>query len=287
MIVEFDHSVINFTPEGILMAVGADPAGPLYYHLVNETRSIIETQALVTAETLNGLLKRAYFGDMMSIPEYANYPAYYDVMENALSQPYHIGFYWDNVGKIQARFVDVPALGDTRDLVDIQKIVHPGGTLRGWIIIYMSWISGESRKYESIVNARLDLMRGAGIAPFCEIIELGNGHNAYPQHSPRRTLTNFKVVYDEQMRVMYQRTLAIARMIIKRPSSLFTGYGIDSVFHNDKEYHGYSWKSQKGNTVFSIAGTTKIDRVGRVTGRGFIVSTKGEVLRKWSGLLPF
>jgi len=289
MIVEFDHSVLNFNPDGVLLAAGADPVGPMYSYMYNEVRSIIETRALITATRVNSLLKKAYFEDMMSISEYARYPEYYSVMEYALSQPHHFGFYWDKVGKIQAKFVDVPALGNTNDLIDIQKIVHPGGTLDGWKIIYNAWLGlliGDDKKYEQIVDARLALMRGAGIAPFCEIIEDGNGHNAYPHHHPRRTLTKFVSVYDDQMKIAFFSVVSDVRALLARPTSLFADYRITSVTHENKAYTGYGWSSMKGQTIFSISGTTRLDNLGRITGRGFILDNAGVVLKKWSGFLP-
>ena len=289
MIKEFNHSVFNFHPDGVLRAAGADPAGPLYSYLFNEVRSIIETQALITAERLNKLLQQAYFQDMMSISEYASYPAYYDVMVNALSQPYHIGFDWKK-GVIQAKFVDVQALGDTKDLIDIQKLVYPqGGTLDGWKIIYNAWrglLIGDPTKYEQIVDARLALMRGAGMAPFCEIIEDGNGHSAYPHHHPRRTLTKFESTYEQQMKAAFLRTVSDVRVLLRTPTSIFADYRIMSVKHSDKTYTGYGWTSMKGNTIFSISGTTKIDNLGRITGKGFMIDSAGTVLKKWSGWLP-
>jgi len=289
MIIEFDHSVHNFNPDGVLLAAGADPVGSMYYYLIREVTSIIETRALIVAERLNGFLKQAYFQDMMSISEYARYPYYYDVMEHALSQKHHIGYYWDKIGKIQAKFVDVPALGDTNDLIDIQKLVHPGGTLEGWKIIYNAWrglLIGNEKKYEQIVDSRLALMRGAGIAPFCEIIENGNGHNAYPHHHPRRTLTNFAPTYDMQMKATFLSVVSDVRALLAKPTSLFADYRIDSVVHNEKTNIGYSWTSTKGQTIFSISGTTKIDGLGRLTGRGFILDSSGVVLKKWGGFLP-
>ena len=290
MIIEFDHSVDNFTPHGVLVAAGAKPAGPLYYYLISEVTSIIETRAFMVAGRLNDWLKQAYFQDMMSISEYANYPAYYDVMEYALSQPHHIGTYWDEKGKIQAKFVDVPALGDTRDLVDIQKIVWPsGGTLDGWKIIYNAWkglLIGDATKYEQIVDARLALMRGAKKAPFCEIIEHGNGHNAYPHHHPRRTLTNFIPTYDVQMKTLFLSVVSDVRTLLAKPTSLFANYGVATVDYDNKKYIGYSWTSSKGQTIFSISGTTGINKLGRIVGSGFILDNAGVVLKKWSGFLP-
>lgn len=289
MIVEFDHSVFNFNPDGVMRAAGADPQGPLYFHLISEVTSIIETRALIIAVRLNESLKNAYFEDMMSIPEYVRYQDYYEVMKHALSQKHHIGFFWDKQNKIQAKFVDVQLLGGTKELVDIQKLVHPGGTLDGWKIIYNSWLGlmvGNESKYEEIVNARLALMRGAGIAPFCEIIELGNGHGAYPHHHPRRTLTKFASVYEEHMKTAFLSVVSDVRVLLAKPSPLFVGYGISATKQDNKTYSGYSWTSHKGNTVFSISGTTRIDNFGRVIGRGFILDKTGNLVTRWSGFLP-
>jgi hypothetical protein len=72
---------------------------------------------------------------MATMEEYANYQPYIEHMRLALSNPAHVGIEYRG-GSIQAKFVDTNLLGDLTDLINIQKIVYPGGTLEGWIRLY-------------------------------------------------------------------------------------------------------------------------------------------------------
>jgi len=287
MIRTFTHRIPTFHPVGVLAQLGVTPlSGVIYYQLLPEVTAIIETQAITTAERLNQYLKEAYRKDMAEIDEYSRFPAYFTVMDTALSQPRNIGFEWDSKGLIQAKFVDLDALGDIGDLQRIQKMVHPGGTLQGWIGIYNSWLAGTSKKYEEIVGARTSIMLAETKAPFWELIENGNGPAAYPRNGPKRTLLAFKVVYNREMKAAYLRTLSVVRALVARPSSLFAGYQATTVSYRGQLFAGHVWTSPTGTIVFAISGTTAIDRLGRLTGRGFILDVTGTVIRRWSGWLP-
>lgn len=284
--IAFKHKIFQFTPEGILSQLGLTPAsGPLYYSFLTEVTSIIETQVQLSAERLNGLLKEAYRKDMSMISEYNMFPDYIKVMENALSQSRHTGTYRDEIGLVQAKFIDTDVLGDIGDLQRIQKTVHKGGSLLGWIRIYNSWLEGRSDEYEDIVNARIGMMLSESIAPFWRLVEDGNGSYAYPRNGPFRTLTAFNSTYIREMKAAYQRTLSAVRALVVRPTP-FIGYGIATVEYSNKTFAGYSWLSNKGTTIFAISGTTMVDRLGHLTGRGFVLDKTGGVLRKWAGWLP-
>lgn len=287
MIRVFTHNIIDFHPMGILNSLGITPlSGVAYYQLIPEVTAIIETQATTTAERLNKYLKEAYRKDMGNIGEYNRFPAYFAVMEAALSHSRNIGFEWDNKGVIQAKFVDLEALGDKGDLQRIQKTIHSGGTLQGWIGIYNAWVAGTSKKYEEIVGARIAIMFGETKAPFWELIELGNGPHAYPRNGPMKTLLAFKTVYRREMKAAYLRTLSIIRVLVLKPTSLLMGYAATTVNYGGQTFSGHMWTSLSGTSVFAISGKTAINNLGRLTGRGFILDAAGMVIRRWSGWLP-
>jgi hypothetical protein len=278
----FKHNIRNFNAAGILAQLGITPAqGVAYYQLSSKIEAIIETQVLTAAERLNQLLKETYARDMGLIPEYVHYPDYFTVMDVALSQSRNIGFYYDETGLIQAKFVDLDGLGDRGDLQRIQKIVHPGGTLAGWIGIYNAWLSGISRKYEEIVGARVSIMLSETKAPFWELIEGGNGEYAYPRNGPMRTLSTFVATYDSEMRAAYLRTLSVAKSLVSTVS-----VQNEIISYDNKMFSGEIFYSQGGNNIFVISGTTTVDKLGRVAGKGFIIDSAGLVLRRWSGWLP-
>lgn len=285
---KFQHKIFGFTPVAMLATVGVtmQTHGVIYQSLLVEIAAIIETQVMVTAERLNSMLKDTYRKDMFDIGEYVRFSRYIDVMLHALSSPVHTGVYFDGRGLVQARFVDTGLLGNLSDLQRIQRMVYPAGSLRGWIGIYKAWLYGKSNKYENTVNQRLDIMSSERIAPFWELIEYGNGPAAYPQNPPKRTLTNFRSVYNKEMRAAYARTLAAIRIIALRPSPIFIGYQAETVTFKGNTYFGHTWKSITGKSVFAISGTTAIDKLGRLTGRGFMLDVAGVVLRRWGGWLP-
>ena len=282
---EFRHHIVGFNAHGILFTIGITPAyGLSYQQLFPQVEGIIHTQVLTTAERLNQLLKDEYRKEMAFIFEYNNFPRYFDVIDTALSHPRNIGIYYDNKGSAQAKFVDLDGLGDLGDLQRIQKMVDPGGTLERWKGIYNSWLAGKSKKYEEIVNARIDIMLGEGIAPFWELIERGNGPAAYPRNGPFRTLTAFQSTYESEMRAAYVRTLSMVKPLVS--SSLAAYQGITTVSYNNMTFSGQTYTSNVGEHIFVISGTTTLDKIGRAAGRGFVLNNAGNVLRKWSGWLP-
>ena len=129
-------------------------------------------------------------------------------------------------------------------------------------------------------------MRTFGVAPFWELIEYGNQqYPAYPTNGPKRTLSNFKGVYNREMTVTYQKVLGLVRQLIGAPDLIFREFQATTVSYLDQPQFGYSWKSRMGKNVFALAGTEKI--IGnRLTARGFLLDPTGVVVKKWSGWLP-
>lgn len=286
----FKHKMLQFTPHGILAQLGVSAAsGALYFQLVAKVESIIASQVLIAAERLNDQIKYAYKRDMSLIPEYNSYPNYIDVMDMALSHPRNIGIYKDEIGLTQATFIDTDGLGDLGDLQRIQKSVHPkGGTLAGWIRLYESWREGKSVLYEQIVDARMGIMMAEQKAPFWELIEDGNHHhnNAYPTNGPMGTLKTFVPTYYNEIKLAYGRTITLAKSLAVNLPMMYENYRITTLSHKGQMYYGSQWTSKAGQEVFAITGVTRIDRLGRLTGRGFFLGATGAVVNKWTGWLP-
>jgi len=284
----FSHTIAGFTPERVLAAVGITPAtrGPSYYVLVDQTVSIIASEVLTSAKILNGMLQTVYAKDMANIEEYARFPRYMRTMALALSRPEHVGMHWSRGGRPQADIIDTSLLGDLGDLQRIQRMVNPGGTLRGWIGVYNAWRLGENQKYEEVVNARLDIMESEGIAPFWQLIEDGNGPYAYPNNGPMRTLLTFRSTYLQEMRAAYARCISAVRMLTASAPAAFQGLAADFLTYNGRTYYGFAWVSKSGKNIFSISGQSGIDSAGRTFGRGFILDDIGQVLKEWRGWLP-
>lgn len=285
----FTHRVFNFNPVGVLSALGITPQTyPLRYQaLVGEVYYVIETQVKASAQKLNFLVKEAYRKDMLDIEEYVRFPGYILVMEQALNDPAHIGAYWDGKNVIQARFIDTGKLGDVGDLQAIQQLVYPlRGSLDRWKGLYIAWLEGRSNKYAETVGHRLDLMRSFGVAPFWELIEFGNQqYPAYPHNPPKRTLSNFRGIYNREMTVAYSKVLGLVRQLIGAPDLIFRDFDSATVMYLDQPHFGYTWKSRMGKNVFALAGTEKL--VGnRLVARGFILDPTGVVVKKWAGWLP-
>lgn len=285
----FTHRVFNFNPVGILLALGVTPkTHPFRFQaFISEVFYVIETQVKVSALRLNYLLKGAYRKDMLDIEEYIRFPEYLSVMEQALNNPVHTGIYWDSKNVVQARFIDTSKLGDIGDLQAIQHLVYPmRGSLDKWRGLYISWLEGRSNAYAETVGRRLSLMRSFGIAPFWELIEYGNQqYSAYPTNGPKRTLSNFKNIYNREMINAYQRVISTVRQMMGVPNLVFREFDQAMVMYLDKPQFGYSWKSRLGKNVFAIAGTERL--VGtRLTARGFLLSPAGLVVRRWGGWLP-
>jgi hypothetical protein len=282
---KFKHKILTFNPVGILTTLGITPITyPIrYYILVAEALKIIETQVRLTALKLNFMLKEAYQKDMYDIAEYRRFPRYIEVMQRALSNPKHVGLYWDNKNVVQAKFVDTDLLGSLKDLQQVQKMVHPGGTLEGWIGIYNAWLSGRSNLYAEIVNQRLDIMEAYNIAPFWELIEREN-IGGYPTNIGQHTLQSFAVIYNREMVDAYLKCLSMLRLLMLAPTT-FRAFEAATVVHQDKRYFGYKWITPTGRTMFVTGGTERLV-AGRLAGRGFILSLFGNVVKRWSGWLP-
>jgi len=285
----FTHRIFNFNPVGVLSALGITPKTyPFRYQaLVSEVYYVIETQVKVAAQKLNYLIRGAYRKDMLDIEEYIRFPGYLSVMEQALNNPAHIGAYWDGRNVAQARFIDTDKLGDVGDLQAIQQLVYPmRGSLDRWRGLYISWLEGRSNAYSETVGRRLDLMRSFGVAPFWELIEYGNQqYPAYPTNGPKRTLSNFKGVYNREMTITYNKVLGLVRQLVGAPDLIFRNFESSSVMYENQMKFGYSWKSRMGKNVFALAGTEKL--IGnRLVARGFILNATGGVVSKWAGWLP-
>lgn len=285
----FTHRIFNFNPVGILATLGVTLYRyPFRYQaLVSETLFVIETQVKVAALKLNLLVQEEYRKDMLDIEEYVRFPEYFSVMEQALSNPVHTGVYWDNKNVVQARFIDTEKLGDVGDLQAIQKLVYPlGGTLEGWVGLYIAWLKGRSSIYAETVRHRLDLMRSFGVAPFWELIEFGNQqYPAYPRNGPKRTLSDFKNTYNREMLVAYNKVLIFVRQLIEASDLVFRSFEVSTVTYLDQPQFGYSWKSRSGRNVFALAGTERVVNK-RLVARGFILGSAGNVIKRWSGWLP-
>jgi len=285
----FTHRIFNFNPVGVLTILGITPkAYPLrYYSLVSEVYYTIETQVRVAAQKLNFLIRGEYRKDMQDIEEYSRFPGYLSVMEQALSDPAHIGTYWDKKNVIQARFINTEKLGDVGDLQAIQQLAYPTrGSLDRWRGLYIAWVQGRSNKYAETVGQRLDLMRSFGLAPFWELIEFGNQqYSAYPTNGPKRTLSNFRGVYNREMLVAYNKVLGIVRQLRGVPDIALREFDTVTVTYLNQPQLGYAWKSRMGNNIFVLAGTERVVS-NRLVAKGFILSPQGVVLRKWSGWLP-
>ena len=281
--------MLNFNPIGVLLSLGITPKTyPFRYQaLISEAFFIIETQVKVAAQKLNYLVRGAYRKDMLDIEEYIRFPEYLSVMEQALNNPAHIGIYWDGKNVAQARFIDTEKLGDISDLQAIQELVHPmRGSLDRWRGLYIAWLEGRSNAYAETVGRRLDLMKSFGVAPFWELIEYGNQqYSAYPTNAPKRTLSNFKNVYNREMAFAYNKVLALVRQLMTAPALVFRNFEPTTVRHLNQTKFGYSWKSRMGKNVFVLAGTERLVS-NRLVARGFILNPMGIVLRKWAGWLP-
>jgi len=274
----FDHGIRDFNADGILKKFGILPTNPYYSLIYINVSNAIDTNVLDVATKLNASLKIEYANTMATMYEYANFGGYIAQMELALSNPDHVGIYV-NKGSIQARFVDTSLLGDHQDLINIQKIVHPGGTFEGWVRLYNDWVAGRSTVYENIINKRISYM-GMG-APFLELVECGNDrYRAYPINGPAGVLENFKSKYRSMMKSVYQ---SVINMVSDYLTAIPTKFGTQTLGFQGATYDGYSFRSKAGNIVFIESGTEKI--VGnRLFGRGFIL--KGGVMQRFFGFIP-
>lgn len=287
---KFSHRILNFNVVGVLAAIGVTPRTyPLrYYALLPEVHKIIELQVRVSAEKLNSLVKVAYNKDMHDIDEYMRFPGYMEVMQEALSNPVHIGAYWDNKNVVQAKFIDTDELGDIGDLQAIQHLAFPGsGDLGRWRGIYIAWRQGRDDTYADTVGRRLDLMRSFGVAPFWRLIEEGNQqYPAYPINGPKRTLNDFKNTYNTEMLAAYSRVINLVRTLLIAPDVNFRDFANAMIEDEGTPKFGYKWTSKSGKSVFAIAGTEKLDATGRLVARGFQLGPTGLITKRWRGWLP-
>ncbi len=285
--IEFKHRIMDFNPIGLLNRMGVNSITyPFRYRFfVGEAAIIIETRVRLSAVFLNKLLQTEFEKDMYLIAEYAKFTRYMSTLKLALSNPKHVGVYWDKKNNVQARFVNTDLLGDLNDLSEIQKMVHPGGTLAHWISIYNAWLAGRNNLYATIINKRLDIMESQSMAPFWELIDDGNDrYNAWPKHRAQHTLKSFRFVYNREMLTAYFECMRLIELII------FAGRGFRTLTASTVEkdnvvYPGYEWTSRSGRKIFVISGSEKLVG-GKYVGKGFFLSPKGLILKRWSGWLP-
>ncbi len=287
---KFKHRILNFNVVGVLMSLGITPKTyPLrYYALLPEVHKIIELQVRVSAEKLNHQIKVRYAKDMYDIDEYLRFPGYISVMQEALSNPVHVGSYWDSRNVIQAKFIDTDALGDIGDLQAIQYLAYPGrGSLGRWKGIYIAWREGRDNTYANTVGRRLELMRSFGVAPFWRLIEEGNQqYPAYPVNSPKRTLSDFKNTYNNEMMSAYSRVISAIRVLLGAPDVQFREFQTTMVLDDmNKPHFGYKWTSRTGKGIFAIAGTERLIG-GKLVAKGFMIGPAGLILKRWGGWLP-
>jgi hypothetical protein len=284
---QYNHGITNFTAVGILRACGVTKVSnpDIYVGLLAQTQIVMQNQVLVTAQQLNEALIEKYKQDMGMMDEYRDFPRYMQVMKVALSSPQHIGIYYTFGGVIQAKFVDVKALGDESDLQEIQQAAYPyRGTLNNWIGLHEAWKAGESTAIENTIDTRINMMLSAGIAPFWHLVEIGNGRNAWPRNEGAHTLIDFKPVYIREMTKTYARIVALIKLIATAGTTI-RPMESGMVSFNGQTFFGSSWKSASGTTVFAINGTERL-LAGKLVARGFLLSPSGMVLKGWSGWLP-
>lgn len=285
--VKYNHNLANFSSMGMIASLGLPLLGNvLTQQVVVQITVLIEAQVNITALKLNTMLKNELMSDMMSIPEYARFPAYISTMINALSSPTHVGIYWDKAGLIQAKFVDMRAIGGIEELIEIQYAVYPErGTLEGWRGLYIAWQKGTSNVYSDVIGRRLELMNAQQMAPFLELVEKGNDrYGAYPINFGTGTFKRFKSIYKKEMLNCYLRILMLMRMLIISPLSIAIHKPAIATV-DGQVFHGHEWVSRSGNTIFVISGTERLS--GKVfTGKGFIFNKQGFFLRSFFGRIP-
>jgi hypothetical protein len=282
----FSHNISLFYPEAILGYFGITPANPYYVLLMTRITAIIELEVKQTAFRLNKLVREAFRKDLYDIDEYNTLPEYEMALDNALSSPIHVGVSW---GKklVQARFIDTNYLGGLSELIEIQKEVYPSSgsrNLGAWASLYRRWLDGTDERIGETLRRRLSIMMSRGIAPFAELIETGNDmYPAYPTHSGKHTLRDFKPTYNREMRAAFQKVLrAVEGMLATLPPSTMIPEAL-AVSGTTKT--GYSWTARSGNTIFVLENSIKMSG-NRFVGSGFVLSTSGNILKGWHGWLP-
>lgn len=286
----YRHNLLQFEPVQMLAMYGITPlsAGSMYASVYAQVRVAIEVQVETTSRKLNEMLKEEFGREMLGMFEYLNFPRYIQTMNIALSNPVHVGTFYDK-NVIQAKFVDFAFLGGVEELVEIQHEVYPErGTLAGWIRLYNAWLEGIDDTYDRVANQRLDIMESSQIAPFLELVDGGNdSYAAYPKNGASNVFGQFVGIYKRQMLMAYYKTINIVRMLTMVPTLHFGSFTSNTRMVDGVVYSGYEWVSKKGNTVFVIAGTENVSTAtGLLQGRGFLFAKDGVFLKRFFGRLP-
>ncbi len=283
---KFTHNISLFYPEAILNYFGVTTNNPYYRLLYPRIMVIIETEVKQTAIRLNSLVKTAFHKDLLDIDEYTALSEYWMALELALSSPVHVGVEW---GKklVQAKFIDTDALGGLRELIEIQKEVYPSqgpSNLGAWVSLYRRWLDGTDDRVGETLRRRLDIMVSRSVAPFAELIEEGNDmYPAYPTHSGKHTLRDFKPIYNREMSAAYRKVIKTVEGLLATlpPPTLAP----ETVEVSGLTKQGFSWLSKSGNTIFVLENTIKMSG-NRFVGSGFILSSSGSILKGWHGWIP-
>lgn len=283
----FTHN-LPFSVPGVMAAASIFGANPMYGYIYEQTLIIIEEQVRLAAIRLNELLQETYVRDMSNIEEFNRSPRYIEVMRNALSEDDHIGVIWNRDGTVDAKFVDTDRLGNIPELREVQQAAYPRrGTLVQWARMYDAWASGAQNGIGETIERRIDIMLSWRIAPFWELIEIGNQHlGAYPEYGGMGTLKGFEPYYRQEMRRAYSECVRLVVLMVQTQNLTFPDLEVATIQSNQKTLVGYTWTSEAGNTVFARAGTEAIIG-GRFRAELFILSKSGDIIKKiGSGWLP-
>jgi len=283
---KFTHNISLFYPTAILNYFGIDGRHPYYSILETKVITTINTEVRVAAVNLNNLIRNEFRKDLYDIEEYTLLPDYATALDLALSNPAHVGVTWEKT-LVQAKFIDTNILGGLKELIEIQKLVYPTQgqhNLGAWVSLYNRWKDGTDDRIGETLRKRLSVMMSRGSAPFAELIETGNDmYPAYPTHPGKNTLRDFKPTYRREMRAAYHRVVAEVELMIQTLPPIAMTPDIVEVSGAGKA--GFTWKAKSGNTIFVIEDSIKL--VGtRFRGTGFILSSSGSIMKRWSGWIP-
>lgn len=283
------HRNYAFTVEGVMRAAFLSLPPAVARNLMvsydafrGQALSIIVHQVSIASERLNIMLRAKLGVAIQSTHEYGGNNMYSRVLDHALSTDAHRGLYFDNRGLVQARYINLAALGD---LGDLQRVNHEAykrvGTFQGWVGLYIAHLKGRKSPYSNMVNSKCGILYSEGIAPFWDHIEFGR--ESFPPIEGTSTIFNFKRTY---FRVMRRTFISCVAMLASSFSFAFafTKTRVDMMIYEGKTYLGYSWTSKQGNRVFVIGNSEKI-RGSVMTGRGF-VTDKGGGVTKYVGRIP-
>ncbi len=280
----FTHNISLFYPEALLNYFGVHPSNPNYYVLLIRVRIIISEEVFAVAKELNTLIKTEFHKDLLDIEEYSVLSGYWMALEASLSNPLHVGVTW-GPKLVQAKFIDTDILGGWKELQEVQHMAYQGtGNLGAWVSLYNKWLDGTDDSIGETLQRRIGIMLTLGIAPFAEAIDSGNRqYPAYPQHDGKHTLESFKPVYRRMMRRAYQRTIGLVQPMVLSvlPQNLIPM----SIMADGLQRQGVTWRSRSGNTIFLLEDSLKTIS-GKVVGSGFVLSSRGAILKKWYGWLP-